>query len=551
MIIKTILKKQDARKITQAQKLEVRELEEYEGKGNFVAFVDEGPESYDVNILLEGDNVLEHTCDCRIKDTYCVHQLAVLLALDPTSTSKSAASSVKKVPAKRKIKESEKLLLDTAQEDVNAWLVELFKANKDIELKFLLHFSKSKTEYLPQDITKMLQEGVVAVIGQRKKIQAAEVKKIIDIWEKSLIPVWEYIQLNITKQEMLILYSTLIDNAYRFKFKYHYEGTRMQAFMLACHDKLGLYLSAIPSDLKWFSHFEWIWDEMWREDSKVIGMLNPIKVMYSLLSVERKSMFANKVLVFLENLLEEDARYPVEIDDFFLDVMIDSKLFDQIYFYFEPKSWENKYNLKLIHAVKDIDPDVAIHFCVRMIQQNVKPEYNLPYLDILEDLFLKLDNLEGLAGVKMDKFIFNPNLEDFEFIMKHIEDVEIKKRFRTNVLSRHRHSLHDMFYADIYFGILIYEKNYKKMLEVIDYNIGADALLKYWDYMYDFDKMHFAKCIANNFQIPYSSDLKKELLLADKLIEHFDKDTLLLLFKPDSRSSFLRTFRGLLYEKLA
>lgn len=550
MIIKTILGKQDTMKIAQAQKLEVRELEEHDGKGNFVAYVDEGQESYDVNILLEGQNVLTHTCDCRIKDTYCVHQLAVLLALDPASKQKSGTSPAKKVPAKKKKKESEELLLDTAREDLNNWLLDLFKNNKDIELNFLLRFSKSKTEYLPQDIAKMFHEGVVAVIGKRKKIQAAEVKKIIDIWDKSLIPVWESIQLHITKQETLMLYTALINQAYGFTYKYQYEGTRIQTFVRNCYDRLGLYFSLIPSDLQWFSHFEWIWTEMWREGSKVVGMLNPVKVMYSYLSEERKSMFANKVLLFLEELLEEEARFPVEVDDFFLDIMIDSGRFNEIFFYFEPRAWENKYNLKLIHAVKDIEPDNAIHFCVAMIQQNVNPEYNLPYLDILEELFLKLDNLEGLAGVKMDKFAFNPNLEDFEFIMEHIADAEVKKRFRSNLLTRFRNSLNDPIYADIYFGILAYDKDYKKMLDVIDYGIGVYPLLKYWDYMYGFDKMKFAKCIATNFHIPYYSDLKEESRLADKLIEHFDKETLRQLFKPDSRSSYLRTFRGLLYEKL-
>jgi len=59
-----------------AEKFPVREAEETD-KGNWVAFVDDGAESYDVQLSLSKGNLLQHTCDCGKVDAdgFCLHQL--------------------------------------------------------------------------------------------------------------------------------------------------------------------------------------------------------------------------------------------------------------------------------------------------------------------------------------------------------------------------------------------------------------------------------------------------------------------------------------------
>lgn len=547
MSIKTIIAKQDPTKVTLAHKLEVRELEEHGEKGNFIAFVDEGPESYDVNITVEGSQVRIHTCDCAIKDTYCVHQLAVLLQLNGA---KKNTPTTKRVPAKRKMKESGQLLQDADPQEVSSWLTEIFKANKDIELQFVLRFSKQPITYQPEDISKLLNSGITAVIGKRKKLEAVEIKKIIDIWEKSLVPVWDYIQANITKPEGITIYIAMVSSLYDFEHRYHYSSTRIRTLLSACYDKLGLILSLVTSDLQWQSLFNWLWTETWREGTTWVGVFPPIQSMYSYLSPERKSIFANTVLDLLIDFVDENVAMPVEVDNFFLDVMLDSGRFDEIYFYFEPKKWQHEYNLKLARAVRLVDPEVAIQFCSRVIDENVQDSYNLPFLNIMEEVFVQLGDLDGQACVKMDMFSWNPNIEDYKFIMQHAKDEADKIHFRSRVLTNHRYNLDRDEEADLYFSILVTQKNYKNMLEVIDYNIGAYPLLKYWDYMYNHDRMALVKKIANNFNVKINSNLVKENELIDKLKENYDIDTLKQLFKPNDRSTYLVTLRGLLYDKL-
>ena len=56
------------------KKLKVRELDE-ESNGVFVAFVDEGKDSYDVHISIDDKNeLLKQECDCENKKP-CLHQV--------------------------------------------------------------------------------------------------------------------------------------------------------------------------------------------------------------------------------------------------------------------------------------------------------------------------------------------------------------------------------------------------------------------------------------------------------------------------------------------
>ena len=62
-------------KLKNADKINIRELEE-EGKNNFIAFADDGDNSFDVNVRIdEAGEVQELTCDCESK-VICIHKIA-------------------------------------------------------------------------------------------------------------------------------------------------------------------------------------------------------------------------------------------------------------------------------------------------------------------------------------------------------------------------------------------------------------------------------------------------------------------------------------------
>jgi hypothetical protein len=74
----------------------VRELEE-ESANNFIAFVDDKNESYDVKISIDKlKNLIKHQCDCKSKQAICEHKLAVYLSIRKKQVPEKKYKLVKK-----------------------------------------------------------------------------------------------------------------------------------------------------------------------------------------------------------------------------------------------------------------------------------------------------------------------------------------------------------------------------------------------------------------------------------------------------------------------
>lgn len=550
MKITEILSKQSPTKLAKAEKLEVRELEEIDNKGNYVAYVDEGDESYDVNILLDKDAIIVHSCDCNSRDSFCVHQLAVISALSPKAGSKTTRNKTnKKVPSK-KINESEQLLLTIEHEKLNSWLLELFKSNKDLELQFLLKFGKSQKNYQQQDVVKILKDAVVSVIGKRKKLEASEIKKIVQIWEKALEPFWEYLALNIGDEKIMDLFPAVHAAITDLEYRLFYTGTRFRKFVELNNSKIAVIINNIDAETSWIKLIDAYWNKMWMAEEVFGEMFGLFVLIYNNSNADRKRFLAIKVEKLVTELLAEGLHNSVSIDDFFLDVLLENDMFGDNLNYFVPQHWEAKYNLKLIEAVKGFDIEKAIDYCHFVIKGNVNPAYDTAFYDILEELYSAKDDVDNLSKIKLAKFNLDPNIVDYMFIMENCTDEELKGKFRTRTLSLLRNNMMYSEYEDLYFRILEYEMNYKKMLEVIDYRVGPSTLLKFWDYIYAVNKLKFLHAIANNLQVDYRSDQSELERLITKIMESYDLEEIKLMFKPDLRSNYQFTFKAMVYKRL-
>ncbi|WP_088163016.1 hypothetical protein [Sphingobacterium sp. G1-14] len=551
MKILQIIAKQSEDRLTQAKKLVVRELEEHEGKGNFVAYVDEGEYSYDVNIQLNKDTIVGHSCDCGRRESYCMHQLAVICALAGIDKNSPSEVKNKKKVTLKKVKESEQLLLAVEHEVLNSWLLELFKSNKDVELQFLLKFGKNKQEYQEKDIVKILKEAVVSVIGKRKKIETSEIKKILQLWEKSLVPFWEYLALNIGNEKIINLFLAVYNAVLDIEYQTMYTGTRFRKFIETNNIKISTAVAQIESDIQWGRLMDAYWTKLWWEEGQQGALLELFILIYQNSKTDRKRLISVKIERLIEEFLEEAYHMSLTVDEFFLDVLLENDMFEASLDYFFPRYWEAKYNLKLIEAVKKVEPERAIAYCHVVIESNSKTEYNLPFLDILEELYSANGDLNKLAQVKMDKFHINRDIADYVFIMDNSQDADLNKKFRTNTLTMLRNSMgYDYDSGKIYFEILEHEKNYTKMLEVIDYRVSAKLLLQVWDHLYAYDKLKFLRAIAGNLHIDYRTDPADLDKLIHRILENYEKDVIRLLFKPDARSNYLRNFKAMVSSSL-
>ncbi len=155
----------------------VRELDEEE-KNKFVAFVDEGDASYDVQITFAKDKITEHTCDCTEEYYCCAHQIAVLLKI---KSGNIKGNTGVKAPRKKKEKPSTQLLNSLSHQALITYVEDLFARDKTIELEFTKLYNPTEVIFTLEEYKKELDYAVKTVVGKRKKIVKQELKKLQDL----------------------------------------------------------------------------------------------------------------------------------------------------------------------------------------------------------------------------------------------------------------------------------------------------------------------------------------------------------------------------------
>ena len=163
-----------------AEKCVVRECDETE-KGTFIAYVDEGEETYDVSLTLRKELLVASSCDCK-KAKMCEHKAALLLYIaNPQPKSKGIVKAKKQDPLLT-------LLNDTDPDVLKQWFGELMLNNKDIRLAFELQFAQSSSLSVA-DIIEKTKSALKTVVKNKKNVDVNQLKKIIDLWLKIHEPI--------------------------------------------------------------------------------------------------------------------------------------------------------------------------------------------------------------------------------------------------------------------------------------------------------------------------------------------------------------------------
>lgn len=204
------------KKLLLNKKLKVRELDE-ESKGVFVAFVDDGKESYDVHIsIIDGKNeLIKQECDCELKKP-CLHQvfLADFLAdKKQISTEKTKRKTTKKIPEHHAIVDN---LDEIASKD---WLKTILDGNKAVKFEFMLHFKEKS--YSLDTIEENLTEAISSMTNNRKKLDQLQITKLLKTFDKINQPIYDAIKesKDIQKSVLLVIMISKILNGHYFSIK--------------------------------------------------------------------------------------------------------------------------------------------------------------------------------------------------------------------------------------------------------------------------------------------------------------------------------------------
>ena len=545
--IDKILSAQPESKVSLAKKLVVRELEqEGTNANNYVAFVDQGEESYDVNIQYQKNKIILNSCDCSSRDVYCVHQLAVLLALTTTVKSKPKTEKKVKIARAKKLSPSMELLLQLDRSVIENWLASVFKANKEVEMQFLLDFSKSKEVFEAKDIENFIYDGLTSVVGKKKKVDGNEAKRIVTIWDKSLAPVWEYLSLNIGDESTYHLHVVLLNTLSSAIYRLQFSGNRFEKYLENNNIKIAEIAAQIKSDQVWASFVEVFWQKMSGGDFVWDAVILQFIRLYNLASEERKYIIAGKVSAFLLQIDKGKENF-YRYEELYLDILTDNNMFDQVYHMFSLHSWNDRYNLKFLRAIKDIDVKFAIKQGELIIRQHYSMENHFEYMQILEELHAKNKSNEKHFENIIEKFNINPTLEEYVQIMDNLLFDEEKFKFRNSILKRCKKNAGNSQFATLYFEILEQEGNYLEMFEIIDNVISPMVILNYWNVLYDYDSSLLLHIIFKKIEYNFFTNMQEMDLLIEKILTKYDKEELL---RPELKDIPSHSIAELVYKKL-
>jgi len=341
-VIKSIITKDKNR----AMQLPVRELEQ-ESKGHYVAFVDDGEQSYDVQLFIQAAKITAFTCDCPNVETLCLHKVAVLLAMEESKGGmKKKSTTIGTKTKKKKLTETEEVMLRVDKEAITGWLSEVFKKNKPLEQLFLLTFSTDETQYTTDQVREIMEQTIKSVAGRRKTLEGANVKKLMDLMSIALEPVNHYVTVSINKPITLDIFSTVIETMTDFQNRIRTYSKKIDLFYDEYIHWLALTINNVQVKSVWeeviknivyktFEHFV---------NKKIEGKTYYnflVKEVYHSANKEQQKYIADELVVHILSTPVKRQLMDFEYVLFLKEVALDQDVYDKVQQFFSIDIYKN------------------------------------------------------------------------------------------------------------------------------------------------------------------------------------------------------------------
>ncbi len=511
-----------------AEKLPLREVEETD-KGQWVAFADDGPESYDVQVTIEKGMIIAHSCDCGKMDAqgFCLHQLALLMQLSAKKT-KTA-----KPVTKRKVKEDPltTMLNQVDTDDLKLWLKEVLHQQKDLAIAFTNRFAPKPVDYITEDIQKITDSVVRSVVKNKRKIDQSELKKIILLWKEVHEPVISHYLSNIASVDKIELLATLLLSIEKWNLSFNINSTKVDTYIKDVFAQLIQPLYDIEQEGVW----EEILSGFFKQGFNGMNAAGTtwLTFLSSLVKFETRPSRVDFMLDrFKEQYVKIKAKKGTFLTEYFTQLVYTTfknagRTKDCIE-WMQPILYNNDFNLELIDALLMYGNDFeAETVCRTIIKSNHQVEYNIPYLKRLASLYKKEPMQKAkLYPVLLELLPYSGTIEDYliiknEFYRNKEEDL---KKWRTRILnkldSNHRSTNEQ---TNLYFDILHHEGKLSKMLDRIRNAHTVQLALKYFDVLFAYNKILFLEAITRISSGYFRSDKDEEFfpLLAEKIRKHY------------------------------
>jgi hypothetical protein len=470
-----------------------------------------------------------------------------------------ASGEKTKNPIKIKKKESkaDALLESTAPDALKAWVKELISKNKDLELSFIHHFSE-KEKLNPAEVTKITNDAIKAVIGNKKNIDQTQLKKLVDLWSQMLAPVIADYQENPIDEKSWLNFHTLLETCLAFQERAETGSSRIPKFVDTVLQKSQESVRVLQNEASWDKATGYFIHAVPDGTNDIrLHYLVHLKNIINISGEDRKLRIIDLLATQFKKINPDKLIYGAGYSKFIFQLVNEHGLFTKYYGLFKPIRFDNDYNQELIGLLIDNNHlAIAKQYCDEQIKGNFREDFNIPYLKKLKQIFIIEKDDENLAKVLSALFPYTFEFDDYLFIIKTLPEEE-RKKWRTKMLTRARHlsQSRNSRAMEFSFKLMDYEKSYKKMIDYIDSDTPYTLILRYFEPMFGADKTKLLDEImrkSDHYGYPMyntqdDSDCFFELLAL--AVKHYSADYLKAVIKAAEKRDryFYRPNRFLIY----
>ena len=510
--------------IKAALKQSVRECDDI-NKGHFIAYVDEGKETFDVSLTIEKNkDVSEHSCDCRNGNKFCTHKTAVLAHIAQNKDTKALVKNIKKTS------KADNLLSTIDEPELKKWLRELLGKNRDIELAFIHRFSGTTHQYTPEEITQITSDAVKAVVKNKRNIDNTQLKKIVELWAEVHKAVLEQYLNNLGDEVSFINLHTLICSCQTFMNTIHIKSNRIEKYVEETLQRTTDTLNNILAENTWTKAITFYSQHLFGKDYILkVCYMNHLGNIFSISSAPRRDALLAMMVEQFEKSKPKSIYNGDTYSRFIYTLVEKHGVFAKYFHLFRPLNYQNEFNTTFIKdLIKISKEDLAIKYCLEIINKNSRDDYNLPYLKILKEVYVSKKDDNNLAKVLVQLFPFTYDFDDFQFILRRMTgDIE-KKAWQQKVMSKARIASrnYDKRATEFCFRLFDSEKKYKKMIDYIDSMTPYALIDQYFEPMVLTDKEMLVNRLlerSENYHWGHDNTSPNDPEIFSRLLEGFMK----------------------------
>jgi hypothetical protein len=511
-------------------KAAVRELDE-ESEGVFVAFVDEGKESYDVRIVFDQKEIASTQCDCAEEYAMCSHKIAVLLKLKEPSEVKA---KVKKVKAKKETP-SQVLLRTSSHEALIQFLQNSFAEDKLFEQKFINTMLLASDSLTQDQVWNLIEKTIKAAVKSKKRLDYKELTKLIQVTQPILKAQLNAVQGNLTQDnliDIILLHRKYIQRLDEYDYQSHYtmllsnnffesiaKCILLQSENFIKNDAIKVLMNCLNADTHIFHK-----DVVLIFEKILLDSEEDVIDLY-IQAIKQKVSTQNNLPTFVA----------LDMHDMFLQLLSRKNLFAKYSNYFGAVRYKPTYNTALINQLIVIeDYATAENICNTCIAENVKADYNFAFFLLLKKIYAATYQSDKLIETLNKTLPITYDSADYAMLMNLLKDDLLKKEISTKLIKKAQG--HRAYYAkaEIFlFDIFAQNKNYEKIFEHASKHFYPQNIIPYFDILKELKGDLFLQMLLNySDRNTYTDESYKEtklniVLMANKIIENFSKEEIL------------------------